>query len=504
MCRVLDHPQAIQASAMTLPTASSSESIATLYDDSDFSIGVEDISRFTVDIASKAGPLGWQRRDDPAQLQDEESIAVDDEVATQPPSASDDCSAEGIAEVALNAETEDNTSAGVLEEEEEDSSSDEDEVFASGGCSSFERRLEYFPRGTGDHAWKSHNEAAFEVRAAKYFKDRKKQPAGPSLLELINIDFFAVGADGPITNAVAHPDLCPAALRRKGDNRFLFVLNWIFPPHQCVIVGALDPDAEWLVDDTPHARVWRRFLDMSDDERKDVLKILFNVVEGSWIVRSAAPKKPLIVGKSLTTSSHFEPGRHLEIIIDISTSKQVQVATNMMMRNMKGFQLAMAVVIEARGEDELPEAPLLCPTLRNLNTERLQAPRSMASRRNRRASTAPLAAVPITIAAAVEYSTSVSTAPIAAAAEGGASSEPGEALDETVVATSTERPRAKTAGAQLETQAPETEEEEELDLAEAEVPYCSVPGTPVRATSPEEVDETPMMTPMEPASYTGA
>lgn len=417
-----------------------------------YSIAVEDLSDVAADIAAKAGPHGWQHLTGSPRLHEMAELG-DDEVATEPTCASEG-SAEVSPDIVTQAETEDHLSEADMME---DSSSDDEHV-GTVSCSSFERRLECFPCAGGDHSWMAHDEAAFEVRSAKYFKDRKKQPAGRSLLELINVDFFVVGADGPITSAVEHPDLCPAACRQRGDDRFLFVLNWIFPPYQCVIVGALNPESEWLANDTPQSRVWRRFLDMPDNERKDALKILFTVVEGSWLVRSAAPRKPLLVGRSLKTESHYAPGHHLEIAIDVSTGKTEQVMTNMMMRSMKGFQPAMAVVIEGRQEDELPEAPLFCTTLRNLDTQRLHAPRSAASRRKRRAATVPSAPPPVSV---VPVST-INTAPVAATAM------VAEAIQEAAAPRDTEelRPTFKV----------------EMDLPEAEVPYCSVPGTPELAT----------------------
>jgi len=194
------------------------------------------------------------------------------------------------------------------------------------------------------------------------------------MLDLLSVDFFLIGKEGPIFEAASHPDLCPASVRRQGDNRFLFILNWVFPPHQCVMVGALDPQAPWLTADTPQARAWKHFLEMSPEQQRDAFKIIFSVDEGPWLVRRSVPKKPAIIGRQVKMECRHDPGRHLEVMVDVSSGSTEQVLTGMVMRAMKSLQPVLAVLIEARQEDELPEGVLLCPTLRNLDTSRLQTP----------------------------------------------------------------------------------------------------------------------------------
>merc|ERR1712190_720474 len=162
--------------------------------------------------------------------------------------------------------------------------------------------------------------------------------------------------------------------RSKGDKRFLFIQNWIFPPYQAIIVGVLDPDAPWLLADSPQARSWQRFLAASEDERRSLFKVIMSVEEGPWLVKRAVPKKPVLVGKPLKMQTYHQEGDHLEVVVDVSSGKTEQVATGLVMRALKGLKISMATVIEATREDELPEALLQCVGMQNVNTSLLLSP----------------------------------------------------------------------------------------------------------------------------------
>eukprot|EP00927_Polykrikos_kofoidii_P006598 TRINITY_DN12670_c0_g1_i2.p1 TRINITY_DN12670_c0_g1~~TRINITY_DN12670_c0_g1_i2.p1 ORF type:complete len:649 (-),score=112.04 TRINITY_DN12670_c0_g1_i2:268-2214(-) len=237
---------------------------------------------------------------------------------------------------------------------------------------SFEQRSQAFPRGVGPHTWMPFDESFFDLRSASYLQDRKKEAAGRPLFELVHIDFLRVGADGVMSQATAHGDLGPAGLRQRGDNRFLFVQNWIFPPFQCVIIGAVDRSVlnSSGDDETPQIRAWKRFLELPTEEMKYAFKVIMSVEEGPWIVRRAVPKKPVLVGKQIKMKSFHSPGEYLELSFDVASGRAEQMAVSLVMRAMSSIQLAMLVLVEGRREDELPEAPLLCASLRGCDVTR--------------------------------------------------------------------------------------------------------------------------------------
>lgn len=195
------------------------------------------------------------------------------------------------------------------------------------------------------------------------------------MTELVNVDFMLVGEDGPVWRACAHPDLFPAQHRVSDDKRFLVVLNWVFPPYQCVITGALDPAAPWMMDgDSPQARVWQKFLQADELGRRDIFKMIGSVEEGPWLVKRALPKKPVLIGKKVRMETFHEPGQHLEIVFDVSSGKAEQYATGIVCGSLKRLQLAFSALIEAREEAELPESLLISATCLNLDPSRLLSP----------------------------------------------------------------------------------------------------------------------------------
>merc|ERR1719316_1069284 len=123
-------------------------------------------------------------------------------------------------------------------------------------------------RGQKDHQWDCFDPAQYNVRSETYLSDRVKEPSGPTLLELVNMDMFLIPPDGPIQRTATHRDCYRMNAMKQGDDRFLFIVNWIFAPYQGVLTAALDPQSPWLVNDTPQGRVWNRFLEASLQEQK--------------------------------------------------------------------------------------------------------------------------------------------------------------------------------------------------------------------------------------------
>lgn len=141
-----------------------------------------------------------------------------------------------------------------------------------------------------------------------------------------------------------------------------------------VLVGALSPDAPWLVNDTPQARTWCRFLAMSPDERKTAFKLIVAIADGPWLLKRAVPKKPIIIGRQVQMSSHHEEGDHLEIGFDVSSGKIEAMGCGMVIKALKRLNLAVGMMIEAKKEDELPENLLLSVAVQGIDTSVLYYP----------------------------------------------------------------------------------------------------------------------------------
>lgn len=175
--------------------------------------------------------------------------------------------------------------------------------------------------------------------------------------------------------AAAHADFATQAHRRRGDTRFFFVHNWVFPPFQCVITAAVDPAAPWLADAaSPQGRAWRRFLAMTPAQQKDCFKVIPCIEDGPWFLKNVVPRKPVLIGRKVKTAVHHKPDDYLEITLDVASNAAEQYAVGMVMGATKSLAFSLASMIEGRQEDELPECLLTCPLASFADTARFQVP----------------------------------------------------------------------------------------------------------------------------------
>lgn len=194
-------------------------------------------------------------------------------------------------------------------------------------------------------------------------------------MEIVHLDRFRIPDSGPIYNTAATKDFYVHHARQNGDKRFFFVMNWIAPPLQAIVVAAVDPDADWIKDDkSPESVLWKRFLEMSNEERKQRIKITPILEEGPWLVKKALPRIPVILGTKVKMETFHEPGDHLEVAIDYSYSKADKITISLIMKAAKSVRASINTIIEATDQDELPERTLTCVRLGNLDLSRSPFP----------------------------------------------------------------------------------------------------------------------------------
>jgi hypothetical protein len=238
----------------------------------------------------------------------------------------------------------------------------------------FSERLAIFSRGQGAHHWDVADEKIFNVRSATYLKDKKKRPSAPPLFELVNVDFIRLPPSGPIRNVATRRGFYPVEHRKRNDGKFLLIQNWVFPPYQAIFTSAVDPNAQWLVDDTPQARSWRKFLDGSIVHQKTSWKIIMSVEKGPWLVRRAVPKKPLLVGKALKMETRHEPGEYLELLFDVAGSKADEAIVGMVLKATSSLDMVLAMMVEGKEEEELPENLLVCLQFTFVDIKKVRVP----------------------------------------------------------------------------------------------------------------------------------
>lgn len=205
-----------------------------------------------------------------------------------------------------------------------------------------------------DHSYDEPDATELQVRGPTYLNDRAKVASAPPLSNLVALDLLTGSQELP-WHASESPGSAVAQLRDGGEKRFLFVIHFRLTPLQFVIVLALPAK----LPDTPGSKLLQDFIEnFSDEERSARLKVIPRVPEGPFLVRSAVPEKPAILGKKLHCRYFHKPGDHFEISVDVFSSTAVQYICNQIVNAVSHITMDLAFLIEAKEASELPEVIL--------------------------------------------------------------------------------------------------------------------------------------------------
>lgn len=130
------------------------------------------------------------------------------------------------------------------------------------------------------------------------------------MMELLDLDIFQSSEEDPIFQTYDHPALAPQHLRRKGEKRFLFIVNFIIGSYQQVAVAAVNSPEE--------SETWQHFLAQAPQARWRRLRVTAACFEGPAMVRDyMLPQKPSHLGKFYP--SHTEGEGYLEVVIHLNS-----------------------------------------------------------------------------------------------------------------------------------------------------------------------------------------
>eukprot|EP00811_Abedinium_folium_P034065 NODE_697_length_2824_cov_2.642937.p1 GENE.NODE_697_length_2824_cov_2.642937~~NODE_697_length_2824_cov_2.642937.p1 ORF type:complete len:546 (-),score=201.07 NODE_697_length_2824_cov_2.642937:416-2053(-) len=168
--------------------------------------------------------------------------------------------------------------------------------------------------------------AALEPPAAAAAVCGDGAPPAPAALELLDVDVFRYGEDGPVVRAYDHPTLAPQHFRRKGDDRFFLVINWITGEHQMVVLAAFPASADAAEggdsrrsSGSTDAQVWQRFLAQPPALRWRRLRVSCKLFEASWVVQQLVqPNQSSVLAKLLPMPHQGD--RHLEVTVRLTKS----------------------------------------------------------------------------------------------------------------------------------------------------------------------------------------
>eukprot|EP00929_Paragymnodinium_shiwhaense_P027825 TRINITY_DN16248_c0_g1_i1.p1 TRINITY_DN16248_c0_g1~~TRINITY_DN16248_c0_g1_i1.p1 ORF type:complete len:424 (-),score=72.69 TRINITY_DN16248_c0_g1_i1:211-1452(-) len=218
--------------------------------------------------------------------------------------------------------------------------------------------------------WDSVDVTQMVVRGPSYLSDSKKVTSPPAMLELLECHYFlvspataaAAGSSSSSCSCVANyasqharPGNAVGRIRQSGDNRFLFIKNYLIDPYQVVVVWAVPEGADWH--NSSPGKLWSKFLKMSTEERNNRLKVIPRIIEAPWLLKMAIPEKPGLVGKKVAIT-YYQDSDYLEASVNVISSFVGRQTLKVMLRYAKLFSVEVGITIEAQSTEELPERVL--------------------------------------------------------------------------------------------------------------------------------------------------
>jgi len=204
------------------------------------------------------------------------------------------------------------------------------------------------------HTWDSVDHKTVQVRGEKYMTDRLKVTSSPPMMETLCVDVFYT--DTPVM-CLSQSEQCPASwLLKERPNWFFFTINWRCDSLQVGVTWGCDKTAaDWISTEVAERHLLEAFVEGDDEFRNSRLKIIPNVVEGPWIARKACGTTPAIIGRKLTTTYTCQPGSFLEVNIDVFSSTAARTMLGVLVSVAKRLVIDVAVLIEGKTPEELPE-----------------------------------------------------------------------------------------------------------------------------------------------------
>jgi len=222
--------------------------------------------------------------------------------------------------------------------------------------------LPLWPNNGGISCWSEPRPSTFRTRGKTYLRDKVKIKSTQSMFTCQGVDLWL--RDEPMTHIARHPLILGGKLH-KGDEDTLLI-NFMLPFGNFVGYFTIPP-LETLPDH--FARVWKKFREGDKAYRDARLKLLPVVIDGPWIVRKAVGpgSAPAVLGKVIPLEYYETPTSQdadekeqyiLEVDVNITSSRIAKAILNVVKGHTDVLTIALAFIIEAVSESELPECVL--------------------------------------------------------------------------------------------------------------------------------------------------
>ncbi|GAA0153998.1 defense/immunity protein [Lithospermum erythrorhizon] len=197
------------------------------------------------------------------------------------------------------------------------------------------------------NCWMSPSGSEFMVRGKTYLTDNTKICGGDPRLKLIAVDWFKV--DSRVSQLALHPQCLVQSEAGKGLP-FILVINLQVPakPNYSLVMyyaseSPIDKDS-----------LLGRFIDGTDSFRDSRFKLIPRIVEGYWMVKRAVGSKSCLLAKAVTCR-YLRQDNFLEIDVDIGSSSVARGVIGLVLGYVTSIVVDLAIVIEAKEKEELPE-----------------------------------------------------------------------------------------------------------------------------------------------------
>ncbi|XP_042418174.1 protein ENHANCED DISEASE RESISTANCE 2-like isoform X1 [Zingiber officinale] len=216
---------------------------------------------------------------------------------------------------------------------------------------------------TDTNCWSSPNGHGFMIRGKNYLKDYSKIVGGDPLLKLIAVDWFKAD-NNSIDKVALHPKSLVQSKAGKALP-FILIVNLEIPskPNYSLVL--------YYAAEKPLSKhsLLGRFVDGTDMFRDSRFKLIPSIVEGYWMVKRAVGTKACLLGKAVTCK-YLRQDNFLEIDVEIGSSSVARSIISLVIGYITSIVVDLAILIEAKEENELPE--YILGTVR-LNQVRLES-----------------------------------------------------------------------------------------------------------------------------------
>ncbi|XP_031479449.1 protein ENHANCED DISEASE RESISTANCE 2 [Nymphaea colorata] len=209
--------------------------------------------------------------------------------------------------------------------------------------------------------WMETNGNGFMIRGKTYLSDFSKISGGDPLLKLFAVDWLK--DENRIDEIALHPN-CVVQSEAVRRLPFVLVLNLQVPakPNYSLVLyyGSERPIRQ--------GSLLSKFVDGTDAFRNSRFKLIPSIVEGYWMVKRAVGTKACLLGRAVTCK-YLRRQNFLEIDVDIGSSSVARGIISLVLGYVTSLVIDLAVLIEAKEENELPEHILGTVRLNKIKVE---------------------------------------------------------------------------------------------------------------------------------------